>query len=226
MPKQRRVILVAALIVGLAIVAALSYRFGYQPTVEFVNTDDASVTGSLVRIAAPASGQINDLYIDVGKSVKKDDVLATLKVVWTAPSIASAPSVPRILARVTSPISGTIASRNVSVGDTIAAGQVIATIVNLGQLWVVVNVDETRAAEIRVGQTADIAIGAVGQTFRGKVAEIGSATTDQTATSAINLNTSSDTTKKVPVKIAFDYSSYRLVPGMSANVTVYTHATP
>jgi len=112
------------------------------------------------------------------------------------------------------------------VGDTIAAGQPIATIVNLGQLWVVVNVDETRAAEIRVGQTVDIAIGAVGQTLRGKVSEIGSATTDLTTASAISLGTSSDTTKKVPVKVVFDYSDYRLVPGMSANVTIYTHAAP
>jgi multidrug resistance efflux pump len=167
------------------------------------------------------------LYIDVGNSVKKDDVLATIKVISTAPSVASAPAVPRILARVTSPVSGTIASRNVSVGDTIAAGQPIATIVNLGQLWIVVNVDESRAAEIRVGQTAEIAIGAVGQTFRGKVTEIGSATTDlTTAASALSLGTSSDTTKKVPVKIAFDYATYRLVPGMSANVTIFTHATP
>jgi multidrug resistance efflux pump len=226
MLKQRRVIFIAALIVGLSIVAALGYRYWYQPTNEFFNTDDASVTGSLVRIAAPASGQINDLYIDVGSSVKKDDVLATIKVVSTAPSVASAPSVPRILARVTSPITGTIAARNVSVGDTIAAGQPIATIVNLGQLWVIVNVDETRAAEIRVGQTADVAISAAGQTFRGKVSEVGSATTDLTTASAINLNTSSDTTKKVPVKIAFDYATYRLVPGMSANVTIFTHATP
>jgi multidrug resistance efflux pump len=226
MLKQRRVIFIAALIVGLSIVAVLGYHFWYQPTNVFFNTDDASVTGSLVRIAAPASGQISDLYIDAGNSVKKDDVLVTIKVVSTAPSVATAPSVPRILARVTSPVSGTIASRSVSVGDTIAAGQTIATIVNLGQLWVIVNVDETRAPEIRVGQAADVAIGAAGQTFRGKVSEVGSATTDLTTASAINLNTSSDTTKKVPVKVVFDYSNYRLVPGMSANVTIFTHATP
>jgi hypothetical protein len=88
------------------------------------------------------------------------------------------------------------------------------------------NVDESRAVEIHIGQTADIAIGAVEQTFRGKVSEIGSATTDLTTAGAISLNTSSDTTKKVPVKVVFDYSNYRLVPGMSANVTIYTHGAP
>ena len=69
-------------------------------------------------------------------------------------------------------------------------------------------------------------LGTICETFHGKVGEVGSATTDLTSASAISLNTSSDTTKKVPVKVVFDYSNYRLVPGMSANVTIYTHATP
>jgi multidrug resistance efflux pump len=224
MPKQRRIILIAVLVIVLMIGAAAGYRFWYQPTMEFFNTTDAAVTGSLVRIAAPASGQVNDLYIDVGTSVKKDDALATIKVVSTAASASSAPSVPRLLARVSSPITGTIASRSVSVGDTIATGQAIATIVDLSRLWVIVNVDESRAAEIRVGQSADVEIGSVGQTFRGKVSEIGSATTDLTSAGTISLN-SSDTTKKVPVKVTFDYANYRLVPGLTANVTIYTHAT-
>ncbi len=227
MPNNRRIIFWAGLIVGFGLLAALGYRFWYQPTYDFVDTDDALVAGSLVRVAAPASGQINDWYIDVGDAVKKGDALATIKVVSSAPSAAAAPSVPRVLARVTSPISGTVATRNVSVGDTVAAGQILSTLVDLNQLWVVVNVAETRAAELRAGQNADVAIASVNRTFRGKVAEIGSATTEVTAApSPLGVTTSSDTTKKIPVKIIFDYSGYRLVPGMSANVLIYTHAAP
>lgn len=227
MPNNRRIILVAGLLVGLGFVAALGYRFWYQPTFDFVDTDDALVAGSLVRVAVPASGQINDLYIDVGDEVKKGDALATIKVVSSAPSVAAAPSVPRVLARVMSPITGAVATRNVSVGDTVAAGQALATLVDLNQLWVVVNVSETRAAELRTGQSADVAIASVNRTFRGKVAEIGSATTEVTAAPGpLGLTASSDTTKKIPVKVTFDYSGYRLVPGMSANVLIYTRAAP
>lgn len=224
MPKQRRIILIVVLLVVLAASAFATYRFWYQPAYEFYTTSDAEVTGSLVRIAAPASGQVNDLYIDVGTSVKKDDALAMIKVVSTAASASSAPSVPRLLARVASPVTGTIASRSVSVGDTIAAGQTIATIVDLSRLWVTVDVEESRAAEIRAGQLVDIEIGSVGQTFHGKVAEIGSATTDLTSAGTITLN-NSDATKKVPVKVSFDYANVRLVPGLTATVTIYTHST-
>ncbi len=225
MQKFRRVFL-AGVIVVLGLLGVLGYRFWYQPTYDFFSTSDASVTGSFVRIAAPASGQISDLHADVGTRVNKGDVLATIKVISTAPSAVSAgPSVPRVLARVTSPISGAISVRNVNVGETVAAGQSVASIVNLDQLWVVVNVDESRVAEVHSGQTADVEIGDVNRVFRGKVADIGSATTNVAAPS-ISLTSSSDTTQKVPVKILFDYTGARLVPGMSTTVTIYTRGTP
>ncbi len=225
MQKFRRVFLVGVIVV-LGLLGVLGYRFWYQPTYEFFSTSDASVTGSFVRVAAPASGQISDLLADVGTNVNKGDVLATIKVISTGPSaVAAGPSVPRMLARVTSPISGTLAVRNVSVGETIAAGQSLVSIVDLSQLWVVVNVDESRVAEVHSGQTADVEIGDVNRVFRGKVADIGSATTNVAAPS-ISLTNSSDTTEKVPVKIVFDYAGARLVPGMSATVTIYTRGTP
>jgi multidrug resistance efflux pump len=223
--KFRRVFWVG-LIVVLGLLGVLGYRYWYQPTFDFFTTNDASVSGSFVRVAAPASGQINDLYADVGTSVNKGDVLATIKVISPAPSAISAgPSVPRLLARVTSPINGTVAVRNVSVGDTIAAGTSLVSVVDLSQLWVIVNVDESRVAEIHTGQPADVDIGDVGQVFRGKVADIGSAT-NNVAAPTISLTSSGDTTEKVPVKIVFDYTGARLVPGMSATVTIYTRGTP
>lgn len=223
MKKFRPVFLVGVIVV-LALLGAVGYRFWYQPTFEYFSTGDAKVTGSMVRVAAPASGQINDLYADVGTAVNKGDVLATIKVVSTGPSAVSAgPSVPRVLARVTSPMSGAVVVRNVSAGETIAAGTSVASLVDLSQLWVVVNVDESRVAEVRTGQTADVTIGDVGRTFRGKVADLGSATTD-VASPSISLTSNSDNTQKVPVKIVFDYAGVRLVPGMGAAVTIYTHA--
>lgn len=224
MRNQRRIIGAVVLIIVLGLLGGLGYRFWYQPTYDFFSTGDASVTGSFVRVAAPASGQINELSAEVGASVKKGDVLATIKVVSASPSAAlTGPSVPRLLARVTSPINGTVAVRNVSVGETIAAGQSVASIVDLNQLWVVVNVDESRIAEVHVGQSADVEIGDVSRKFRGKVADVGSATANVVSPS-ISLTGSGDATQKIPVKIVFDYAGARIVPGMSASVTIYTRA--
>lgn len=224
MKKFRLVFLLGGIVV-VALLVVLGYRYWYQPTFVFFSTDDASVTGSFVRVAAPASGQINDLNVDAGTSVNKGDVLATIKVISAAPSAVSAgPSVPRLLTRVTSPISGTVAVRNVNVGETVAAGTSLVSIVDLTQLWVVVNVEESRVAEVHVGQSADVEVSDVNRTFRGKVVDIGSATTN-VASPSLSLTSSNDTNQKVPVKILFDYSGARLVPGMSASVTIYTHGT-
>jgi len=223
MPNTRRVIFIFVLIIVLGFLAALGYRYWYQPAYDFFNTEDAVVSGSLVRVVAPAAGQITDVYFDVGTTVKQNDALATVKVVSVAPSISTAPSVSRVLARVISPINGTVASRGVNVGDTVAPGQPVAILVDLNSLSVTANVDEIRAKEIHAGLAVDVTIPAVGHTFRGTLREVGSATTDMTtATSAIALGGSSDTTKKVAVKIAFDYAGYQLVPGMSANIVIYT----
>jgi len=225
MPNRRRIVFIGVLILVLGLIAVLGYNFWYQPTYAFYSTDQASVTGSLVSVAAPASGQISDLYFDVGTNAQKGDALATIKVINPGASVSSAgPSVARVLARITSPVSGTVAVRNVSVGNTVVAGQPIATLVNLNQLWVIVNVDEARLAEIKPGQTADVQIGSESKTFRGKVSDIGSATNDL-ITTVLSL-TSSDSTKRVPVKIVFDYSGYRLTPGMSATVKIYTNSAP
>lgn len=224
MKSLRRIIFIVILLAILAALGFAGYRYWYQPTFAFFSTTDATVTGSFVRVAAPATGQINDI-LDAGTSVNKGDALATIKVVSTAPSAPSGPSVSRLLTRVTSPITGTLSVRNVSVGETIAAGQSVASIVDLSQLWVIVNVEESRVADVRIGQTADVDIVDVNQTFRGRVADIGSATTN-VASPSISLNSSSDTTQKVPVKIIFDYTGARLVPGMSATVMIYTHGAP
>jgi multidrug resistance efflux pump len=224
--RNRGYLVGVIVILALVGAAGLGYLYWYQPTYDFFSTTDATVTGSFVRVAAPASGQVYDLRADVGTSLKKDDVLATIQVISAAPSAVSAgSSAPRLLAYATSPINATVAVRNVSVGETVAAGQSLVSLVDLNQLWVVANVEESRVNEVRLGQAADVNIGDVGRTFRGKVTDVGAATNNVIAPS-ISLTNSSDTTQKVPVKIVFDYSGARLVPGMSATVTIYTRGTP
>ncbi len=227
MKNLRRILLVGFIAVLVLIGAAgVGYLYWYQPTYNFFSTSDASVTGTFVRVAAPASGQIYDFRADAGTSVKEDEVLATIQVTSAAPSAASGgPTISRLLAYVTSPISGTVAVRSASVGEMIAAGQPVVSIVDLQQLWVIVNVDESRFNEVRSGQPADVQIGDVNRTFRGTVADIGSATNNVLSPS-LSLTSSSDTTQKVPVKIVFDYTGVRLVPGMGATVTIYTRGTP
>jgi multidrug resistance efflux pump len=220
--SNRRVISIAVLIVALGVIAALGFRYWYQPTYDFVEVDDAQVTGYLTRVAAPASGQVEDLEVNVGDTVRANQVIATIQVIASTPgNAAAAPSVSRLLAHVTSPVDGRVAARMVSVGDTVAAGQTIVTVADLSNLWIDADVDETRIGQVAPNQRVDVSVGAIGQVLHGQVADIGSATTEVASPPPPGGFASSDSTKKIPVRIAVDWNGTQPLPGMTAAVTIY-----
>jgi multidrug resistance efflux pump len=220
----RRVIGIAILLVIILALGVLVFRFWYQPTYDYVEVTDAQVTGDLTQLAAPASGQVMALFFAKGDTVNAGDTIATIKVVSAAPSsVASAPSIPRLLTRVTTPVTGRIAARPVSLGDTVAPGQVLMSIVDLSNLWVEADVDEGRIGQIAHSQPVDISIEALGKPLKGQVAEIGSATTEITSPGIASFGTS-DSTKKIPVRIQVDWGAVQGVsplPGMTADVVIH-----
>lgn len=224
MQSNRRVIGIAILLIVISAFAVLGFRYWYQPTYDFVEVTDAQVSGDLTRVAAPASGQVTSLFFNVGDTVHAGDTLATIKVVATAPSAAVAgPSVSRLLTRVTSPITGRIAARAVSLGDTVAPGQTLMVISDMSNLWVEADVDEARIGQLASGQPVDVLIEALGKPMAGKVTLISPATTEVTNPPVGGLSTS-DSTKKIPVRIQVDWAGAQgasPVPGMTADVVIH-----
>ncbi len=221
MQSNRRVIGIAILLVVISAFAVLGFRYWYQPTYDFVEVTDAQVSGDLTRVAAPASGQVVNLFFNVGETVHVGDTIATIKVVAAAPSATAAgPSISRLLTRVTSPLTGRIAARTVSLGDTVAPGQTLMVISDLSNLWIEADVDEARISQLASGQPVDINVGALGKMLVGKIMEIGSATTEVTNPPVGGLG-SSDSTKKIPVQIQVDWAGAQPVPGMTADVVIH-----
>jgi HlyD family secretion protein len=82
--------------------------------------------------------------------------------------------------RIESPITGIVTRRNIEEGETVVigtmnnAGTVLLTIADMSVIQAEVEVDETDLPTIQMGQLAKITIDAMpGQTFTGKVTEIG-----------------------------------------------------
>jgi multidrug resistance efflux pump len=224
MQSNRRVIGIAFLLIVLSAFGVLGFRYWYQPTYDYVEVTDAQVTGDLTRVAAPASGQVMALFFNVGDTVHAGDTIATIKVVAAAPSAAAAgPFIQRLLTRVTSPLTGRIAARTVSLGDTVAPGQMLVMISDLSNLWIEADVDEARISQLVSGQSVDVTVAALRKTLGGKVEEIGSATTAVTNPSIGGLS-SSDSTKKIPVRIQVDWAGAQgesPVPGMTADALIH-----
>jgi len=111
--------------------------------------------------------------------------------------------------RIESPITGIVTRRNIEEGETVVigtmnnAGTVLLTIADMSIIQAEVDVDETDIPTLRLGQPAKITIDAMpGQTFTGKVTEIGNspigATGQAASTQATNFKVVVTLDKEIP----------------------------
>lgn len=79
------------------------------------------------------------------------------------------------------PESGVIMQRQITTGASVNPGEHLFTISELGQLWVLAEVEEKRLAQLRVGAPVTIEVAAYpGQQFTGSIARIGDVLNPQT----------------------------------------------
>jgi HlyD family secretion protein len=117
--------------------------------------------------------------------------------------------------KITAPVDGTVIARRVDVGQTVAASFAAPTIFEIAQdltkMQVDTNVDESDIGNIAVGQDAPFTVDAYpGTTFHGRVTNI-----RQAPISAQNVVT-------YDVVVAASNPDFKLLPGMTANVTILT----
>lgn len=72
-----------------------------------------------------------------------------------------------------SPISGIVARKGANAGEIIPQGQPLFQIADIQPIKVRVSVPESEVGQLRLGQSAQVSIPALGQTFTGKVSLIG-----------------------------------------------------
>lgn len=232
-----RVILINIVVMIIVAAALFGGYVYYSNSINYVTTDDAQVTGTMIPITVQFGGKLNSWYGAVNSTVNQGDVLGSEN---AASVLAATPSLVQLTAHntttkakltnaetVVSPISGTIVQNNASVGQVVQPGQVLAQVVDMNNLSITANVAETDYRHISVGQTVDITIdGIANTTFKGTVESIGVAT--QSALSIMpNLTASSGSytklVQRIPVVISLSggYTGKTLIPGMSAKVTIH-----
>ncbi len=108
-------------------------------------------------------------------------------------------------------------------GEYVAAGQRILLLHNPDEVWVEANIKETQVGKLKLGQTVRVSVDAYpNDTFVGRVARIGSATTARFALLPTP-NPSGNFTKitqRVPVKIDIVQMPKPLTPGMMVEVDI------
>jgi RND family efflux transporter MFP subunit len=115
-------------------------------------------------------------------------------------------------AQLAAPIDGTVASVSISTGQTVTAGSTTdtITIINSGSYQVTSSLTSTQASQVKVGDTALVAVDGKNGTLTGTVARVG----------PVDASSSDDT---YPVIVALPAGSHGIATGSTAQVQVVRH---
>ncbi len=125
--------------------------------------------------------------------------------------------------RIESPIAGIVTRRNIEEGETVVigtmnnAGTVLLTIADMSVIQAEVEVDETDIPALALGQPAKVTIDAMpGQTFTGKVTEIGNSPINATG------QTASTQATNFKVVVTLDKEIAEVRPGFTCTAEITT----
>jgi len=112
-------------------------------------------------------------------------------------------------ARLSAPFDGTVLWIGVRVGESSAVGGAAAAVADLTRMQVLVNVDEVSAANIKLGQPANISVDAYpDKPLKGRVSKI----------AFLGISTNNFVT--IPVTVDIDPTDVPIYPGLSATVDI------
>ncbi|WP_036693666.1 HlyD family secretion protein [Paenibacillus tyrfis] len=200
----------AANIIGVVLIVLLAFGgfYYYDQSSKYIKTEDARVAGDVIALSAPASGTLSSWSGKEGGIVAKNGNVGQLSDGSKTVNVAA-------------PIDGTIVKNQAKEGQIVQPGQPLAQLVDMKNLYVTANLDETDVKDIQVGSAVDITVdGDSGTTLKGKVEEIGHVT-NSVFSLLPSANTSGNYTKvtqKVQVKISMTNYSDSVLPGMNTTV--------
>ncbi|WP_315067805.1 efflux RND transporter periplasmic adaptor subunit [uncultured Clostridium sp.] len=215
MIKKRKILMITILIVMIVTLGSVGYYYWYNNKY-FVTTDDATVTGDLIKVSPQISGKLLEFNVEEGDSVVQDQIVGRQE-------MGSLPDTNVDQSIIRAPISGIVIKKVGNVGEIEAAGQTLAMLVDPQKLYITANIEETKLGKVKQGQSVDITIDQIeGETFTGKVKYVGKAS--NSTFSLLPASTSGTFTKvvqRMPVKIELDKVKSELLPGSNAIVKIH-----
>lgn len=211
MNSRRLVLLNVVILLVIVIAGFLGYYFYNQSTL-YLSTNDATVSGQQIVVAAPTNGKL------VNWNGSNGDQFASGRTVGQIDTGHG-------LVNVSMPQSGSIVQNAAVNNEFVAAGTPLAYAYNLSRLNVVANIKETQIRHVQVGDTVDVYPDSFpGTSITGTVAQVGLATASTFSllpTQSTNANFTK-VTQVIPVTISLQGASgIGLVPGMSVSVRIH-----
>ena len=215
MNGKRKVIIFSILIIMILAIAGVGGYYWYENTY-YISTEDAKVTGDIVKVSPQVAGKLLEFNAEEGQAVKQGEILGRQE-------MNNLPDSSLELAIIRAPISGILIKRQANIGEVETPGVPLAMMVDPNKLYINANIEETKLEQIKTGQPVDIVIDQYpDKKFSGQVTSLGQATT--ATFSLLPTSSGGNFTKvvqKVPVKIWINKTDVKLLPGTNAVIKIH-----
>jgi multidrug resistance efflux pump len=195
----------------------IGYYYWYQGT-HYVKTEDARIQGEQYRIMPRIAGEITKIDVEEGDVVQQNDAIAEQDTANMDPSMINH-------AVLRAPVSGTVVKVFAKEHEMGTPGQPVALMIDMNDLYVTANIEETDIAKIHPGQTVDVTIDTLGgKEITGKVRKIGQAS-NSTFSLLPAVNTSGNfnkVTQRIPIEVAINKpEGVELIPGTNVEIKIH-----
>ncbi len=195
MKNNKPIMMVFALMI--LSLAGITGYYWYNNTY-FVKTEDAKVDGEIYKVSPQIAGEIVEMNVEEGDTVRAGQVIARI-------DDAALPPGSRLdRALVKTPVSGLVIKKLAHAGEIGAPGQPVAMVIRPDALYITANIEEKHMQRVKVGQVVDVTLDShPGKKFTGRVDYIGKASLS-TFSLLSQANAGSNFTKvvqRVPVRV-------------------------
>lgn len=215
MNGKRKVLIISLLAAMVLAIAGVGFYYWYENTY-YVSTEDARVTGDIVRAGPQISGKLLEFNLEEGQLVQKGQLLGRQEMI-------NLPDSNLEMAIIRAPITGIVLKKQGNIGEVVTPGQPLAMLVNPDKLYISANIEETKLERVKPGETVEIVVDEYPHNIlSGKVESIGQATA--ATFSLLPTSTGGNFTKvvqKIPVKIQISKTDVKLHPGTNAVIKIY-----
>lgn len=215
MNGKRKVLIISLLTAMVLAIAGVGFYYWYENTY-YVSTEDAKVTGDIVRAGPQISGKLLEFNLEEGQLVQKGQLLGRQEMI-------NLPDSNLEMAIIRAPISGIVLKKQGNIGEVVTPGQPLAMLVDPDKLYISANIEETKLERVKPGETVEIVIDEYpNKILSGHVESIGQATA--ATFSLLPTSTGGNFTKvvqKIPVKIQISKTDVKLHPGTNAVIKIY-----
>ncbi|MEL7568248.1 MAG: HlyD family efflux transporter periplasmic adaptor subunit [Dehalobacterium sp.] len=215
MEEKRKAMIFAVLTMMVVAISGIGFYYWYNSTY-YVTTEDARVTGDLVKVSPQVSGKLLVFNVEEGDTVFEDQILGRQEMGSLSDS-----NIEQTLIR--APITGLVIKKQANIREMVSSGQALAMLIDPEKLYISANIEETKLNRVKPGHIVDITVDQfAGIKFTGKVTSVGLAS--NSTFSLLPTSTSGTFTKvvqRIPVKIELDRYDTLLLPGTNAVVKIH-----